>query len=272
MSGFDLKDYVDVKERIRLFYAAHPDGRLVTEDVIASQEPDEVPRIWVKALAYRTPDDPHPGVGWSWLILPGSTPYTRGSEIENAETSAWGRAIGSLGIGIDASIASADEVAAKEGEGDRKAPRARRTVQGARKPADEPGVRHGPENSLIGTVEARKPPADMELRQTPEGMAYGFGLVGPGGKGRMQVIAVGALAETINTAGLSEGEKVTLWGRQEMVEWIPAGAKEPRHFWRLHLDRIQTEEWTLPAPEQEPLFDEAEQRAIDEALARKREP
>ena len=33
------------------------------------------------------------------------------SFIENCETSAWGRALGNLGIGIDDSVASADEVA-----------------------------------------------------------------------------------------------------------------------------------------------------------------
>lgn len=33
------------------------------------------------------------------------------SHVENAETSAWGRALGNLGIGIDASVATADEVA-----------------------------------------------------------------------------------------------------------------------------------------------------------------
>ena len=32
------------------------------------------------------------------------------SFVENCETSAWGRALGNLGIGIDASIASAEEV------------------------------------------------------------------------------------------------------------------------------------------------------------------
>ena len=85
-------------------------------------EPDGTPRVWVKALAYRSPDDAHPGVGWSWMVLPGSTPYTRGSELENTETSAWGRAIGALGIGIDKSIASGDEVKSKEGESDRKEP------------------------------------------------------------------------------------------------------------------------------------------------------
>ena len=63
-----LKDYVDVKERIRLFYEKYPDGRLTTGEVSASTEPDGVPRIWVQALAYRTPDDPHPAVG---LVLAG---------------------------------------------------------------------------------------------------------------------------------------------------------------------------------------------------------
>ncbi len=92
-----LKDYVDVKERIRLFYERFPDGRLVTAKVKVTDKPDGVPRVWVHAMAFRTPDDLIPGDGWSWMTLPGSTPYTRGSEIENTETSAWGRAIGSLG-------------------------------------------------------------------------------------------------------------------------------------------------------------------------------
>jgi hypothetical protein len=107
--GFALGDYVEVKDRIAMFYAAWPDGRLVTDRAEMWLEVDP-PRVVVKALAYRTADDPHPGVGWSWMQLPGSTSYTRGSELENTETSAWGRAIGSLGIGIGKSIASGDEV------------------------------------------------------------------------------------------------------------------------------------------------------------------
>jgi hypothetical protein len=107
---FDLGDYIEVKDRIARFYELYAGGRLVTEEVRASTEPDGKPRIWVKAAAYRTADDPRPGIGWSWLELPGTTPYTKGSELENAETSAWGRAIGSLGILIDKSIASAQEI------------------------------------------------------------------------------------------------------------------------------------------------------------------
>src|SRR5258707_481991 len=92
--GFNLGDYVEVKDRIKLFYERFPDGSLMTDRVELWQD-DGVPRVVVKALAYRTADDLHPGVGWSWLSLPGTTSYTRGSELENAETSAWGRAIGS---------------------------------------------------------------------------------------------------------------------------------------------------------------------------------
>src|SRR5689334_7084231 len=116
-----LAGYTEVKDRIPLFYQQYPDGRLVTAEVRATSEPDGVPRVWVQALAYRSPDDPHPGVGWSWMVLPGSTNFTRGSELENTETSAWGRAIGSLNIGISSGFASKDEIDNKAGESDRKA-------------------------------------------------------------------------------------------------------------------------------------------------------
>jgi hypothetical protein len=110
---FSLGDYVEVKDRIDRFYEFYASGRLVTEEVRATLEPDGVPRIWAKAAAYRTPDDPHPAIGWSWLELPGNTPYTKGSELENAETSAWGRAIAALGILTQSGIASRHEVESK---------------------------------------------------------------------------------------------------------------------------------------------------------------
>jgi hypothetical protein len=118
MANYDdrLKDYVDVKERIRLFYQQYPDGRLVTDDIWMVQDADGTVRVWGRALAYRTPDDPLPGKGTSYMAVPGTTPYTRGSEAENVETSCWGRAIGALGIGIDKSIASAEEVQNKQGQ------------------------------------------------------------------------------------------------------------------------------------------------------------
>lgn len=243
--GFNLGDYVEVKDRIRMFYEAHPDGRLVTDRVELWQD-DGVPRVVVKALAYRTADDPQPGVGWSWMGLPGTTTYTRGSELENTETSAWGRAIGSLGIGIDKSIASRNEIDAKAGE-----------------PAD---VREQSDNgSLIGTVTKGKPPVDLELRQTTDGPIAGFKLAQ--GRSGLQVLATGPLADALQPflASLVD-QRVSVWGSVEMVDWEKAGQPMPP-FRRLNLSRIQTSDWTLPAevrPEAEtiPLFTEEEAAQI----------
>jgi len=239
--GFALGDYVEVKDRIRMFYERFDGGALVTDRVELWQD-DGVPRIVVKALAYRSADDPHPGVGWSWLAIPGTTPYTRGSELENAETSAWGRAIGSLGIGIDKSIASRNEIDAKAGE-----------------PA-EPETTH--DGSLVGIVAAGKPPVDLQLRQTPDGAMTGFSLTS--GRTRLQVVANGPLADVLYPF-LAElvGQRVSCWGTIELVPWDKDGKTMPPYR-RLILERIQTPDFTLPAPDapQEapsaPLFPEAD--------------
>tara|TARA_R110000803_G_scaffold6858_3_gene22099 strand:+ start:432 stop:1103 length:672 start_codon:yes stop_codon:yes gene_type:complete len=107
--SYNMDGYVQVVDRIKLFYAKYPEGSLQmgTPTFIDIGE-----QKWVmgRAYAYRTPTDERPGVGTAWELVPGTTNFTRGSEIQNLETSAWGRAIGSLGIGIDASIATLDEV------------------------------------------------------------------------------------------------------------------------------------------------------------------
>lgn len=111
MSGFNLDDYVDVAERIQLFYAKYPDGRLVT----VSHELYHVGErtfVWCHAHAYRTPDDETPCSGTAWEPIPGPTPYTKDSELMNAETAAWGRAIIAAGI-PSKKIASQDEVRAR---------------------------------------------------------------------------------------------------------------------------------------------------------------
>lgn len=105
MSGFKMDDYVPVQERVDAFIKAYPQGSLQSEIVELTDN-----RVTVKALAYRTPDDPRPGIGHSSLGIPGATSFTKGSEIENAETSAWGRAIAALGFEVKRGIASAEEV------------------------------------------------------------------------------------------------------------------------------------------------------------------
>lgn len=110
-----LDQYEEVPDRIRAFITKYPEGSLQC----ASVEYRELPAAHLKgepclhviyhAAAYRTPEDPSPGHGMASEPLPGLTPYTKGSELMNAETSAWGRALVALGF-VAKKIASAEEV------------------------------------------------------------------------------------------------------------------------------------------------------------------
>lgn len=95
--GFELStEYVDVAARLREFRDKHPEGSLQPADLASPftvQKIGEQMFVVVVAAAYRTPDDPRPGIGMAYEQFPGKTPYTRNSELQNAETSAWGRAI-----------------------------------------------------------------------------------------------------------------------------------------------------------------------------------
>ncbi len=108
------ENYVDVAERIRSFRDKHPDGSLqqVSWDV---REVKDKTFVCYTAAAYRTPDDTRPGIGTAWEPFPGPTPYTRDSELMNAETSAWGRAIIAAGAADAQRVASADEVRNRSG-------------------------------------------------------------------------------------------------------------------------------------------------------------
>lgn len=96
------KDYVQVNQRVIAFRKLFPEGMIETEIVKLE---DGV--CVIKAMVY---DGSHLMATGHAYEKEGSTFINKTSYIENAETSAVGRALGFLGIGIDESIASAEEV------------------------------------------------------------------------------------------------------------------------------------------------------------------
>lgn len=107
------EDYVDVAERLRLFKAAFPNGCLRPADPsqpFTIQEIGGREFIVYVAAAYRSPDDPMPAIAVAAEPAVGKTNYTRDSEVMNAETSAWGRAILAALAADSRKIASLDEV------------------------------------------------------------------------------------------------------------------------------------------------------------------
>lgn len=115
MTDFKMGDYVQVDERIAAFREKHPEGSLQpanpAEPYHIEYVNDGTAFIVYTAAAYRSADDPRPGIGCAWEPLPGKTPYTCNSELMNAETSAWGRAIvAALAADAKRGIATAEEV------------------------------------------------------------------------------------------------------------------------------------------------------------------
>ena len=144
----------------------------------------------------------------------------------------------------------------------------------ARAPRDEPQT--ADDGGLIGIAEIGKPPADFELRQTPEGHALAFRLVQ--GRRGIKVVAHGALAEALAAVRSDVvGKRVTAYGQIDDETYRPRGATKDVTYQVLALERIATPDFVLPAPdaapeqppaaaEPEPMFSEDEEAAIDAAL------
>lgn len=110
--SYDISDYVDVKTRIELLYKKFPEASIQFEfKGVMEGNPDF---IWGIAYVYRHPEDPRPATGTCSELAQGKTAFTRGSELANLETSAIGRAIGALGIGLGKSMATKQEVNAAQ--------------------------------------------------------------------------------------------------------------------------------------------------------------
>lgn len=96
------KEYAQVNERIKVFRMLYPNGTISTEIL---SNVDGV--VTMKASVYD--DDRLLATGHAYE-KESSSYINKTSYIENCETSAVGRALGMLGIGIDTSICSAEEL------------------------------------------------------------------------------------------------------------------------------------------------------------------
>ena len=116
--SFNMDDYVDVAERIKRVKEQFPEAVFRPANPLEPFKVVEVAGITYiayTAALYRDPFDSCPAIACAWEEVPGKTPYTKGSELMNAETSAWGRC--AIAIGIPSKkIASVEEIRARQEE------------------------------------------------------------------------------------------------------------------------------------------------------------
>jgi hypothetical protein len=86
--GFDLSTYATVEERLALFWAAHPNGRIHTEIVRMDDT-----AILFRAAVYRDAGDHYPTAVGHAFEERSERGVNATSHVENAETSAAGRAL-----------------------------------------------------------------------------------------------------------------------------------------------------------------------------------
>ena len=176
----DMTNYVTVAERMTAAFERWPDMR-VQESLPVVREIDGQTVVEVTVMIYRTPDDPLPGIGSAWEPFPGTTPFTRGSEMMNASTSSIGRVLAAMGVGAHRSLASADEVQARQPDPldpDAGPPVAVKRTKPSRTPAEAvqdafPGAevsepkrsRKGPTVKMVNYLKALAAKADVPVTQ-----------------------------------------------------------------------------------------------------------
>lgn len=102
-----LDSYVTVAERIAAFYQSFPTGRITTQIV---EHDTESGFILMRAEVFRSTDDDGPSATGHAFEVRGDSYVNRTSYIENAETSAVGRALALLGFEVRRGIASREEM------------------------------------------------------------------------------------------------------------------------------------------------------------------
>lgn len=102
-----LDSYVTVAERIAAFYQSYPTGRICTQIL---EHIEESGFILMRAEVFRSTDDANPSATGHAFELRGDGYVNKTSYIENAETSAVGRALALLGFEVRRGIASREEM------------------------------------------------------------------------------------------------------------------------------------------------------------------
>lgn len=113
MARFNLDDYVLVEDRIEEFWKKHPRGKILTE-VFHLDHPETVKRmVVVKATVHLDAESGPITTGWA-KEREGTMGANLTAFLENAETSAIGRALANLGIATTKGRASRQEMQAVE--------------------------------------------------------------------------------------------------------------------------------------------------------------
>jgi len=125
MSNFNIDPaYTEVAERMKIARELWPACIFRPVDPLNPYQivtVKDLSYVVYSAALYRDPEDLLPAIGTAWEEIPGRTPYTKGSELMNAETSAWGRACIAAGI-PSKKIASFEEVRNRQETKEKAAP------------------------------------------------------------------------------------------------------------------------------------------------------
>ena len=131
--AFNIDNYVDVPTRLTEALKKYPNLRIQETDAQVVTMPDGSTFYRCTVTVYRDIDDALPAIATAAEPYPGKTPYTKNSEFMVGMTSALGRALGYMGFGVNKSIASKNEVLARqEDDGDIVRPERTRAVAGSK--------------------------------------------------------------------------------------------------------------------------------------------
>lgn len=112
--AFNIDNYVDVPTRLAEALKRYPDLRIQETSAEVVTMPDGSTFYRCTVTVWRDDKDPLPSIATAAEPYPGKTPYTKNSEFMVGMTSALGRALGYMGFGINKSIASKNEIEARQ--------------------------------------------------------------------------------------------------------------------------------------------------------------